>query len=120
MVNVQGQGVASAGLGFRREMLDELAQLSAQPPQFMEVAPENWIPLGGDAPPARASLVRLTSESAYCGPSCTVTARSDACALETIPSTTTSVARARAGGEARGSTRCLTIVHARLPRNTIE
>jgi uncharacterized protein (UPF0276 family) len=41
------QGVNSAGLGFRREMLDEIGLLSAQPPEFMEVAPENWIPLGG-------------------------------------------------------------------------
>ena len=35
-----------AGLGFRRDMLDQLIEL---PPQvdFWEVAPENWIPMGG-------------------------------------------------------------------------
>ncbi len=39
--------VDGAGLGFRREMLDDIAELAATPPAFMEVAPENWIPLGG-------------------------------------------------------------------------
>lgn len=39
--------VSGAGLGLRREMLDEL--ISAKPPEinFFEVAPENWIPFGG-------------------------------------------------------------------------
>ncbi len=39
--------IQGAGLGFRREMLDELEVLKANPPAFMEVAPENWIPFGG-------------------------------------------------------------------------
>jgi uncharacterized protein (UPF0276 family) len=39
--------VSGAGLGLRREMLDEL--IIAAPPEidFLEVAPENWIPFGG-------------------------------------------------------------------------
>lgn len=39
--------VSGAGLGLRREMLDEL--ITAAPPKidFFEVAPENWIPFGG-------------------------------------------------------------------------
>lgn len=39
--------VSGAGLGLRREMLDEL--ITAAPPEidFFEVAPENWIPFGG-------------------------------------------------------------------------
>ena len=36
-----------AGLGFRREMLSQLELLAAQPPDFLEVAPENWLPFGG-------------------------------------------------------------------------
>ena len=39
--------LTGAGLGFRREMLDELDELRAQRPDFLEVAPENWIPFGG-------------------------------------------------------------------------
>ncbi|WP_259238215.1 DUF692 domain-containing protein [Rheinheimera pacifica] len=39
--------VSGAGLGLRREMLDEL--ITAKPPEidFFEVAPENWLPFGG-------------------------------------------------------------------------
>jgi uncharacterized protein (UPF0276 family) len=36
-----------AGLGFRREMLDEIDELKSNQPDFLEVAPENWIPFGG-------------------------------------------------------------------------
>jgi uncharacterized protein (UPF0276 family) len=36
-----------AGLGFRREMLDDIDVLKAKRPDFLEVAPENWIPFGG-------------------------------------------------------------------------
>lgn len=39
--------ISGAGLGFRREMLGDIAELTATPPDFMEVAPENWIPFGG-------------------------------------------------------------------------
>ncbi len=42
MKHVQG-----AGLGFRREMLDELLPTLPSEVDFWEVAPENWIPLGG-------------------------------------------------------------------------
>ncbi len=37
----------SAGLGLRRELLDPLQDLPAGKLDFMEVAPENWIGLGG-------------------------------------------------------------------------
>ncbi|MFW1677489.1 DUF692 domain-containing protein [Pontibacter sp. JAM-7] len=39
--------VSGAGLGFRRCMLDDLKQLDNQPFSFLEVAPENWMTLGG-------------------------------------------------------------------------
>ena len=42
MNNIKG-----AGLGFRREMLDELFPILPSDVDFWEVAPENWIPLGG-------------------------------------------------------------------------
>jgi uncharacterized protein len=39
--------VTGAGLGLRRSLLDELDELTVEDVQFMEVAPENWIRLGG-------------------------------------------------------------------------
>lgn len=39
--------IAGAGLGFRREMLDEILPVLPKEVDFWEVAPENWIPLGG-------------------------------------------------------------------------
>ena len=42
MKNING-----AGLGFRREMLKELLPTLPSEVDFWEVAPENWIPLGG-------------------------------------------------------------------------
>lgn len=39
--------VHGAGLGFRRDLLDSLEQQSPQQIQFLELAPENWIGLGG-------------------------------------------------------------------------
>lgn len=39
--------VTGAGLGLRRSLLDELEAVSTDDIQFMEVAPENWIRLGG-------------------------------------------------------------------------
>lgn len=41
------QPVHGAGLGLRRSMLDSLANLTIGDVDFMEVAPENWIGLGG-------------------------------------------------------------------------
>lgn len=41
------KNVSGAGLGFRREMLDELLPQLPSEVDFWEVAPENWIPLGG-------------------------------------------------------------------------
>lgn len=38
--------IKGAGLGFRREMLDELLPSLPNEVDFWEVAPENWIPLG--------------------------------------------------------------------------
>jgi len=39
--------VNDAGLGLRREVLDEMMQADLSPVSFMEVAPENWIGVGG-------------------------------------------------------------------------
>lgn len=39
--------ITGAGLGLRRSMLDDLCDLTIDDVQFMEVAPENWIRLGG-------------------------------------------------------------------------
>ncbi|MEA1889781.1 MAG: DUF692 domain-containing protein [Pseudomonadota bacterium] len=39
--------VQGAGIGLRRTLLDEFMQQKAIPVDFMEVAPENWIGLGG-------------------------------------------------------------------------
>ena len=39
--------VSDAGLGLRREVLDEMMQSDLSAVNFMEVAPENWIGVGG-------------------------------------------------------------------------
>lgn len=39
--------VTGAGLGLRREKLDEMLASNLSPVDFMEVAPENWINVGG-------------------------------------------------------------------------
>lgn len=39
--------VQDAGLGLRREVMDEMMQADLSPLGFMEVAPENWIGMGG-------------------------------------------------------------------------
>lgn len=39
--------VTGAGLGLRREKLDEMLENDLAPVNFMEVAPENWINVGG-------------------------------------------------------------------------
>ena len=39
--------VSGAGLGLRREKLDEMLTYDLSPVNFMEVAPENWIHVGG-------------------------------------------------------------------------
>lgn len=39
--------VSGAGLGLRREKLDKMLEHSLEPVGFMEVAPENWINVGG-------------------------------------------------------------------------
>lgn len=39
--------IKGSGLGLRRGMLDEMSKLTAQQVDFFEVAPENWIGLGG-------------------------------------------------------------------------
>lgn len=45
--SIVDRGVAGAGLGLRRSLLDQLTELNTDDVQFMEVAPENWIRLGG-------------------------------------------------------------------------
>lgn len=39
--------ISGAGLGLRRSFMDELIELEYQPADFLEVAPENWMELGG-------------------------------------------------------------------------
>lgn len=39
--------VTGAGLGYRRCFMDEIADADIAPTQFLEIAPENWIGLGG-------------------------------------------------------------------------
>lgn len=39
--------VHGAGLGLRRDVIDEMKQITTQQVNFMEVAPENWIGVGG-------------------------------------------------------------------------
>ena len=39
--------VQGAGLGLRREVMDEMKQITTDQVDFMEVAPENWIDVGG-------------------------------------------------------------------------
>ena len=39
--------VSGAGLGLRREKLDEMLSSDLSPVNFMEIAPENWINVGG-------------------------------------------------------------------------
>lgn len=39
--------IAGAGIGLRRALLGPLSQLESQQVDFMEVAPENWINVGG-------------------------------------------------------------------------
>ncbi|WP_458730315.1 HvfB family MNIO-type RiPP peptide maturase [Alteromonas alvinellae] len=41
------KNIYGAGLGFRREMLKELLPTLPSEVDFWEVAPENWVPLGG-------------------------------------------------------------------------
>lgn len=43
----QGYAVNGAGLGLRRSFIDEIMQLDHPPIDFIEVAPENWMEMGG-------------------------------------------------------------------------
>jgi uncharacterized protein len=47
MMTNQQYPVSGAGLGLRREKLDEMLASELSPVNFMEVAPENWINVGG-------------------------------------------------------------------------
>ena len=46
-MNVNPYPVHGAGLGLRRALMDPLADLAPEQVQFLEVAPENWIGVGG-------------------------------------------------------------------------
>lgn len=46
-MNTASCPVTGAGLGLRRSFMDELAALDHQPADFLEVAPENWMEMGG-------------------------------------------------------------------------
>ena len=47
-MNTKSYPVSGAGLGLRRDFMDELAQRDDQPFDFLEVAPENWMEIGGN------------------------------------------------------------------------
>jgi len=47
MMTNQRYPVSGAGLGLRREKLDEMLSSDLSPVNFMEIAPENWINVGG-------------------------------------------------------------------------
>ena len=47
MTTSAARPLSGAGLGLRREMLDEVLRLKPAAIDFFEVAPENWIPFGG-------------------------------------------------------------------------
>lgn len=42
-----GGGMTGVGLGFRRDIADETIQLKGVKPAFLELAPENWMSMGG-------------------------------------------------------------------------
>ncbi|MDO8825210.1 DUF692 domain-containing protein [Methylophaga sp.] len=46
-MRTQGYVVEGAGLGLRRSFIDEIMQLDQPPIDFIEVAPENWMEMGG-------------------------------------------------------------------------
>ncbi|AXT39807.1 DUF692 domain-containing protein [Alteromonas sp. BL110] len=54
--------INGAGLGFRREMLKELLPTLPTEVDFWEVAPENWIPLGGKY---QEQFQQATSQSSF-------------------------------------------------------
>lgn len=39
--------ISGVGLGFRRDIADEIINLEQDKPKFIEFAPENWIDMGG-------------------------------------------------------------------------
>ena len=47
MTVIQHSGLSGAGLGLRRSLLGEIADSSHSGADFLEVAPENWINIGG-------------------------------------------------------------------------
>lgn len=46
-MNTASCPVSGAGLGLRRSFMSELAELDSKPFDFLEVAPENWMDIGG-------------------------------------------------------------------------
>lgn len=46
-MKTQGYAVEGAGLGLRRSFIDDIMQLDNPPIDFIEVAPENWMEMGG-------------------------------------------------------------------------
>ncbi len=46
-MNTSSCPISGAGLGLRRSFMDELIDLEHKPADFLEVAPENWMKIGG-------------------------------------------------------------------------
>lgn len=59
---MSGKHLTGVGLGLRREMFDELLPDIPAAVDFWEVAPENWIPLGGRH---QKNLTQFTSQSNF-------------------------------------------------------
>lgn len=58
MAHIQASDSGMVGLGLRREMLDELEGNIPKQIEFMEVAPENWLKLGGRFEKQLSALTR--------------------------------------------------------------
>lgn len=56
------QNLHGAGLGLRREMLDDILKVKPDVIDFFEVAPENWIPFGGSL---QRKLQQLTEQHRF-------------------------------------------------------
>ncbi len=46
-MNTASRPISGTGLGLRRSFMDELSALDHKPVDFLEVAPENWMEIGG-------------------------------------------------------------------------
>ena len=69
MTQIINTDLGMVGLGLRREMLDELLMHVPKQVDFMEVAPENWLKLGGRFKKQFKALTSANSCLLYTSPS---------------------------------------------------